>query len=58
MPYNHYGQLRPDQSHSFPGGLELKDEGAGAGAEAWRELVGMGVGVNPTEKLGTRSSWD
>lgn len=25
-----HGQLRPDQSHSFPGGLELKADRAGA----------------------------
>lgn len=27
-----HGQLRPDQSHSFPGGLELRAERAEAGA--------------------------
>lgn len=44
LPYSHScGQLRPDQSHSCPGGLELEVEGQGLRAG----FVGMEGGGVP-----------
>lgn len=55
LPYSHScGQLRPDQSHSCPGGLELEVEGQGLRAG----FVRMEGGGASYQEAGARGCWE